>query len=224
MIEMDVHERGRLQTTEEWLEEYKTGKPVYPAAAKSNLPVTLPDKESNIYTYDSHRTTKRGRLVLSFINNETGEEAIIWFNVDTYGKRGCKSGKQYRTGAGGQFISPKSRRSKFKSFWLNVVGKEPYRWSNTYKELSPRLKGLNFKCETKTSYDRDGKAYTEIKDITLVDAKRAQYEHNMSTKKAQEVCTSDSIKHTTDKTYTEFKVPSLESALKPSYPKTQIPF
>jgi len=224
MIEMDVHERVRLQTTEEWLEEYKTDKPVYPAAAKSNLPVTLPDKESNIYTYHSHRTSYQGRLALGFINNETGGEAIIWFNVDTYGKRGRKRGKQYRTGAGGQFIPPKFRKSKLKRFWLNVVGEEPYRWSLVHRELRPRLKGLVFKCETKTSYDSNGSPYTEIKDFTLVDTKQAQKEHNLSTKKAQKMCASDFGNHTIDKALTESKVPSLESALKPSYPKTQIPF
>jgi len=141
---MDVHERVRLQTTEEWIEEYKTGKPVYPVAAKKNLPVTLPDKESNYYIYRSHRTTYQGRLALSFINIETGEEGIMWINVDTYGKRGKRRGKQYRTGVGGQFIPPKSKDSKFKRFWLDVVGEEPYRWSIVHRELRPRLKGLVF--------------------------------------------------------------------------------
>ena len=168
---MDVLERVRLQTHDEWIEEYITGKPVSPVAVRNNLPVTIPDKGSNIYIYNSHRTTERGRLILSFINMETGEEAIMWFNVDTYGKRGCKRGQQYRTGEGEQFIPPKSRKSKFKRFWLKVVGEVPYRWSIVHRELRPRLKGLVFKCETKTSYDRDGKAYTKIKDITLVDTK-----------------------------------------------------
>jgi len=216
---MDHQERVRSQTAEEWLEEYSTGKPVYPAAAKSNLPVTLPYKESNIYTYYSHRTTKRGGLVLVFINKETGEEAVMWFNVDIYGKRGKRRGKQYRTGEGGQFI-PK-RRSKFRKFWLEVVGKEPYRWSLVHRELRPRLKGLVFKCVTKTSYDSHGKHYTEIKNITLVDTKKAQKEHIFSTKKAQEMCTRDSGNRDTDKAYTEIKVPNSGSALKPSYPITQ---
>jgi len=221
---MEHQQRARLQTTEEWLEEYKTGKPVYPAAAKGNLPVTTPDKGSNIYIYDSHRTTERGRLILSFINIETGEEAVMWFNVDTKRKRGKRKGDQYRTGDGGQFIPPKSKKSKFKRFWSKVVGEEPYRWSNTYRELRSRLKGLVFKCETKTSYDSNVNPYTEIKDITLVHTKQAQIMHKSSTKHAQETCTRDSGKHTTDKDYTEFKVPSIKSTLKPSYPKTQRPF
>jgi len=214
-------DRARLQTIEEWREEYRTGKPVYPAAANNSPLVTIAEKETNLYIYSSHRTTRLGRLALCFMNIETGEEAVMWFNVDTYGKRGKRKGKQYRIGEGGQFI-PKPR-SKFRNFWLEVVGKEPFRWANSHRELKPRLKGLNFMCDTKTSYDSDGKAYMAIKNINLVGTKKAQKEHNFGTKKAQEMCTRDSVNLTADKAYTDFKVPSSESALKPSYPRTQTP-
>ena len=66
------------------------------------------------------------KLALSFINLDTCGEAVMWFNVDICGKRGWNRGKQYRTGAGGKFIPPRSRISKLKRFWLRIVRKPNY--------------------------------------------------------------------------------------------------
>jgi len=44
----------------------------------------------NLYEYQGHRTTKLGCLVLSFVNIETEEEAVAFFNVDVRRQRGPK--------------------------------------------------------------------------------------------------------------------------------------
>ena len=216
---MNHQERVCKQTNDEWLKEYNTGKPVYPVTVNNSPPVTNLDKENNLYIYDSHRTTRLSRGAFIFINTDTGEEAILWFNVDIYRKRGKRKGEPYRTGYKGQFY-PK-RRSKFRKFWMDVIGAEPYRWSIVYRQLKSRLKGLTFKCDTETAYDSKGNPYIKINTITLVDTNQAQKEHISGTNKAQEMCTRDTGNHTTDKAYTEFKVPNKESTLKPSYPMTQ---
>ena len=218
---MTSDERAKLQTVEEWLEEYNAGKPVYPATALKDSSHVTPKAHSQIYIFDSHRTTRDSRLVLSFVDEKTDSKAIMWINVDINRKRGEQKGKQYATGEGGQFSPLKRGDSKFRKFWMEVVGKEPYRWSLVHRELKSKLKGLRFNCETKISYDKQGKPYTEITNFTLENTNQAQKLHNSSTKTAQENCTRHLLKAIHHKSLRDFKVPSNKSTQKPSYPRTQ---
>ena len=108
----------------------------------SVLQTSLTQEVGNLYEYQGHRTTKLGSLVLSFVNIETEEEAVAFFNVDVRRQRGPKKGDSYRTGQGGQFLP--LPRSNFRKFWSSTVGEDPRRWASVHKELKSKLRGKRF--------------------------------------------------------------------------------
>jgi hypothetical protein len=176
---MESQERARLQTTDEWLEEYETGVPVIPAAL-SPMPASqsiLTKKEILILgplVFDSHRTTKEGSVVLSFIDPETSEEYVAFFNVDIRIQRGDDKGKSYRSGQGGQFLPKK--RSKFRKFWHKVVGKEPRRWASVYKEFKKGFRGKLFTGEAERCLDKNREPYSKlINPRKLTEQERINY-------------------------------------------------
>lgn len=150
---MALDDYVRRQSVDEWLAEYG-GEPA---------PSTTPAEP--ILIYDTHRTTKNGHLVLAFIDKETGEEVCAFFNVDVTIQRGANKGKSYRTGHRGQFL-PKPR-SKFRKFWMDVVGTEPNRWAKVYKELRPRLKDLELTAEVTTAYTAYRTPFQKAENLRL---------------------------------------------------------
>jgi len=165
-VDISPAERARLQTVEEWLLEYETGKPVMPGtlAQETSQPLQAPK-----FSFDSHRTTRNGRLVLVNIDVETGKEAVTFFNVDIKRKRGKYKGTSYQTGVGGQFnVTP---RHDFYKFWMDVVGIEPFRWCRVHKELKSKLEGLIFTGELSTGYREDGSPFTQAKHLQKLDTR-----------------------------------------------------
>lgn len=153
MIELKSQERVRLQTNEEWEAENCSGKPVLPAA-----------HHSTILVFDTHRTTRTSRLVLVFLDNKTGEEVVIFFNVDVSVQRGKKRGQFRRTGHRGELFPPP--RSKFRKFWRANIAQSPRRWASAHRELKPRLKGRIFTAEITTGFNaRNEKPYSVAKNF-----------------------------------------------------------
>ena len=77
--DISADKRAAQQTIDEWLQEYETGIPV--------LPGSLSKEGSTLHRiprlrYESHRTTKEGRLVLAFTDIDTAEEVVAFFNID----------------------------------------------------------------------------------------------------------------------------------------------
>lgn len=180
-------ERARLQTTDEWLLEYGTGKPVMPGNLTKDL--TQPPCIDHMLRYESHRTTKSGRLVLAFIDIESGQEVDAFFNVDIIKKRGEYKGTTYRTGLGGQFNV--TSRYKFYNLWMDIVEEEPRRWSRVNKEMRSRLRKFLFTGEIKTTYRSDGSPYLQVKNLKKLDTIKAQKKYKLNTMKGQSLCTTN---------------------------------
>jgi len=186
-MDLSPGERTRLQTVDEWLLEYETGKPILPGIQEIEL--TRPQIISHILRYESHRTTTSGRLVLVFIDIGTGQEVNAFYNVDIKRIYGKYKGTSYRTGLGGQFnVTP---RYKFYKFWMNVVEKKPFRWCKVHKELKSKFGNLKFTGELSTGYKEDGSPFMQVKNLHKVDTTRAQTKHIFDTTEAQLVCTTN---------------------------------
>ena len=155
---MSTYARDRIsrQTTEEWLVEYAGTHSSAPAGDK--LFITGP-------TFDHHRTTKTGALVLSFCWQS--DEAVAFFNCDIRRQRGPLKGQSYKIGIGGQFLPPE--RGKFRAFWQESVGAPPRRWAAVHKEIKSRLKGLAFQGEMYTAEKKNGEAYKKVINLHLWD-------------------------------------------------------
>ena len=124
----------------------------------------------NLYEYQGHRTTKQGSLVLSFVNIETGKEAVAFFNVDVRRQRGPKKGSSYRTGRGGQFLPMPG--GNFRKFWSSTVGVNPHRWASVHKELKPKLRRMIFTGNPEVATRGDGRSYIRLKNLSTVGQKR----------------------------------------------------
>ena len=179
---MDITETERVkyQTNEEWIQEYETGIKVMPAAPRND---SLPCPRVPLLKFDSHRTTKNGSLVIAFIDMETGQEVDAFFNVDIKRKRGTHKGKNYRCGEGGQFL-PKSR-SKFRKFWMTVVGQEPRRWASVHKEMRSKLREFTFTGKISTSYTKDNALFLKINDLKIIETNLEQPRNNLETRMEQ---------------------------------------
>lgn len=159
-------ERARQQTVEEWLEEYTTGIKVTPGSLKNPAVQAKSEREASNptlqYKYVGHRTSYLGRVILVFECLETGKEVYSFFNVDIEGKhkRGEKKNKRVRTGDHGEFYPKK--RSNFRKFWMNTIGREPRSWSRAHLELHARLKNLTFKGEIEEAFDAKGIPYNKL--------------------------------------------------------------
>ena len=161
--------RVELQTNEEWLSELKSGEKVIPAAFSGNqLNQTAEPK----LVFDSHRTTKTGSVILSFLDQKDSREIVAFFNICLIRKRGKYKGQKYRTGVGGQFLP--LPRSKFRRFWELSVGKPPRRWATVHKQLRPALRDMLFTGKIYTAYRSDGTPFLKVVDL----AKLEQFEYN----------------------------------------------
>lgn len=146
-------DRAHLQTRSEWLRELETGKPVTPSRA------ALPMRAARL-RFDHHRTTIHGRLVLAFVDMDTGEEAVAFFNVSIT----TRAGGRYRKGVGGQF-NP-APRSSFRKFWQGVMGAAPRRWARVHYELH-KLRAFTFTADIMVGKREDGTAFLVARSIRL---------------------------------------------------------
>jgi len=182
-------ERQRIQnqSVEEWLQEYETGKKVFPSKLSATV-TPLPKKPTSIraFVFDSFRTTRLGRLVMAFIDTMTGEEGVTFFNVDINKQRGKG---EHKVGENGQFF-PK-RKSKFRKFWMSVVKKEPRCWARVHKEINSRFQDRLFTGQLKHKERSRGEPYMELINVTELGTKKAQKRHNEGTEKAQDYGTGN---------------------------------
>jgi hypothetical protein len=165
-------QRARAQSTEEWLAEYATGIPVLPKNLDGNSNF---QHELNL-VYNHHRTTKEGRLVMSFLNVLTEQELVYFCNVDVRRQRGPLKGKSYSTGINGQFLPPV--QGKFRKFWMRTTGERRGRWANVHKELKSKLGGMLFGGEVSVSFKKDGTAFNRIDNLRLIEK---QFENSIGT-------------------------------------------
>ncbi|MAM70953.1 MAG: hypothetical protein CMP91_07435 [Gammaproteobacteria bacterium] len=157
-------ERVINQTTDDWLAEYESGKRV--VSISKNIG-DVPDKP--VFIYKSHRTTKTG-VILSFENTKTFQEVVVHFNADVKYQRGSNKGSYRKLGQNGVFLP--LPRSKFRKFWMELIGQEPSRWSAVHKELKARLKGKQFTGETVTKYKSTGEPYIAINGLPKLEQDR----------------------------------------------------
>lgn len=162
---MESQERARRQTVDEWLAERFPDSPIDHIDEPTSLvsqPISFLTKTEILraLVYHSHRTTKDGCVVLSFVDPDTSEEFVAFFGVDIRIQRGPDQGKSYRAGLGGQFLP--MDRSNFRKFWLEVVGYPPRRWAASHKELKARFRGKLFTGDVKVCLDRHGKPYNKL--------------------------------------------------------------
>jgi hypothetical protein len=148
--------RIQNQSTNEWHQEYDAH---FADAADyaPPKPRALTETKKDFFVFESFRTTRTGRLVISFINLSNGVVADSFFNVDTKKQRGEGD---YEIGAKGQFFP--QEKSKFRSFWLQAVKKEPRRWATAHKEMRARFKGLVFDGEVETGYRENNSPYNKL--------------------------------------------------------------
>lgn len=105
---------------------------VLESAVANGKPAPAPPAEtlSGAFRYLEHRTTTKGRLVLDFVHEDTGQVVSLFFNVDL---KNPKTGRQYRAGRGGQFTT--RPRHKIRMFWDEVFDQPPFRWCRAHTEL-----------------------------------------------------------------------------------------
>jgi hypothetical protein len=170
VVEITETERVQAQTTDEWLEELNTGKKVFPKSL--TVPVQEIPVQQVVQRFDSHRTTKRG-VVFALINTDTAQEVDAFFNADTTHQRGRNRGKHKRTGKGGEFLPTPG--SKFRKFWIDVIGTEPLRWSAVQKELRSKLKNLSFTGELTVGYTKDGAPFNKVENLRLMEQRKNNF-------------------------------------------------
>jgi len=125
--------------------------------------------KKELFIFDSFRTTKLERLVISFTSLNSGGTVDSFFNVDIRKQR--RSGK-HRTGKNGQFYPAPG--SKFRRLWMDAVKKLPIRWSTVHKEMRSKLKGLVFEGETRVCVLESGELYIELINPKYVGTKLVQ--------------------------------------------------
>lgn len=160
--------RIQNQSIDEWYQEYDGFFKDDPSYVPPK-PRVLIEVKKDMYIFESFRTTRQGRLVISFINIDNGIVADAFFNVDTKKQRGEG---EYKKGANGQFF-PKPK-SKFRTLWMQSVKKEPRRWATTHKEMRTKLKGLIFQGEIKDSYRANDSPYIQLTNVKYLGTRKEQ--------------------------------------------------
>lgn len=128
-----------------------------PASPSSRPVTTTPQSSWRVLKFEHHKTVRtNGHLILFFRDINTHQLVLAYCNASIEYQRGPKKRQQLKMGMGGQFF-PKPW-SKFREWWMQVVGHEPTRWANAYKELRSRLKGKLFEAEVVTAYSTSGSA------------------------------------------------------------------
>ena len=138
----------------------------------SATPTVVDIPSTPILVYDSHRTSKNpsyktGTLTLVFINVETGQEVVAFFNVDVTHQKKPNRGKNKTLGRGCEFLPAKG--SNFRKFWLIVTGIELSRWAAVHKKLKSKFKGLKFTGDLTVGYDKDGKPFNKVTNVRLIE-------------------------------------------------------
>lgn len=172
------------QTVDEWLQEYDGAPEAPDKHRKSPVNELFHEKTETIlldvhkenqvvlsdisnvntlsgnFLYVEHRTISKGRLILDFVNIETGKVAAMFFNVQVKSQR---TGKKYPARTGGQFTC--KGRTKFKQFWMTIFKKPPFRWCRAHHGLS-KMKGMEFTGVAILKRKKDGTgSYWEIKEL-----------------------------------------------------------
>lgn len=127
------------------------------AQLKPLLVQELKDEQTSrrgLYRFIGYSTRKdmrgKGRLVMEFLSEDTGELILAYFNANITYQRGAKKGEYFKTGNNGRFwVSP---NAKFGKLWDQALG-QPDRWSTLYRQMS-HLKPLYFsgQIEVKENY------------------------------------------------------------------------
>ena len=163
-------ERVKVQTTDEWVAEYSQLEPTQP---KSDYLLASLGGNLRVYKFVEHRTVhnpgKRGRLILTFEDAESGEYADAFFNVSVCFERGKKKGKPKAVGRGCPFNPPIRPTATFYNFWMDSFGREPTRWSSVHKEMH-KLRGLDFKAEVEQRFTGKGEPYFHLSNLLRIKA------------------------------------------------------
>lgn len=152
------------QSHEEWWNNYD-GK-----SQKSDVVTPLfENAESKIKTgyfrYLDHRTTcdRWTSVAMEFESVDGSILAVNFYNVSLR----SSLGNSYPSGYRGQFATHK--RSKFRKFYLQMVGKAPERWSRVHKIMRSRFKGMLFECNYVEDKSKKDELYFKITEIKLID-------------------------------------------------------
>ena len=118
---------------------------------KPTLVQELQDQQKSIYRYTGYstRSDKRGsgRLVLDFLDTDTGELIPAFFNVNIAYQRGPKKGQNFKVGRNGRFwVLP---GCKFARMWNKTIG-QPDKCSTLYRQMG-YLKPIRFTGEVRVS-------------------------------------------------------------------------
>ena len=109
----------------------------------------LQDEQKVAYRYMGYSTRRdsrgKGRLVLEFVSDDTGEITSAFFNANITYQRGPKTGEYFPTGRNERFwVWP---NSKFARFWTQTIG-QPAKCSTLYRQMG-HLKPFRFHGEIK---------------------------------------------------------------------------
>lgn len=154
------HKSPENQTHEEWLEDYSRSSG--DIDKQPNIPSWRDrgnDDTTHEFRYIDHRTIRTGGLAMDFEILDHKLKATLFFNVNLISKYGTR----YPSGDHGQFNPPAN--GKFRQFWIQAVGKPPYRWSRVHKSMRSSLRGLVFVGKIKPEIDSKGRPYNKIIEI-----------------------------------------------------------
>lgn len=164
----------KSQSTEEWLAHYDGCK----VSELSIKPQVVSVQSSRpILLFDSFRTTKKGRLVISLRSKDYRLYCDVFFNVSINHQRGDTS-KSHETGRRGQFFPLEG--SDFRKFWMRVFGSPPNRWCRVHKEMH-KLGGFEFTGELVDKKDSKGRPYIQCSDFRVIGTEESQKRHNHGT-------------------------------------------
>ena len=163
------------------------------------LPSRSQEREvkKELFIFNSFRTTKLGRLVISFISLSSGVMVDTFFNVSIKKLRG--SG-EHRTGKNGQFFPAPG--SDFRKLWMDAVKEPPIRWSTVHKEMRSKLKGLVFEGETRDCFRESGEPYIQLIKPKYFGTELVQSWYKVGTELVQTFGTRNPMKHNTVKDFT----------------------
>jgi len=137
---ISVTERVKQQTNDEWMWGYDNPITRRTEPYSEPMPVkeALSKKQAPEFEYAGYSTTRdkhgKGRVILRFVDLESGEEIPAFFYAEITHQRGELKGKDFETGKNGQFWITKNH--KLAKFWLNTFKTPPNRWSALYRVIN----------------------------------------------------------------------------------------
>ncbi len=162
----------RLQTQEEWIRDYEDHEPYPPTELQptqtpntGSSVIQLNTKKVNnpILIFKDFRTTRKKSVAIDFQMVGSQNTVTAFFGVTLENNRG----QLYRVGARGQFVPPE--HGKFRSFWMDSVGKEPPRWCRVHKSIRNNFKGKKFTGNIFECTDGKGNPYYKVKDLRAIE-------------------------------------------------------